>query len=1062
MERPTPSPLRIHTLTRCAFGAGVLLLLALAACSDDARTTPPPGDALEDAGASGEDASPDDAAADAASDTSDSDASPGDVAPDAPPEPQDTGADAAPDVTADTGPRPDTGIDAQVDAEAPEQGPLLIELSPARGSVHGDTPILFVGTGFTEQTTISIGSRPVQRLTWVSATQMAGLTPPGLEGPATVKVVNALGEDLLPGGFVYFLPLEITSVSPRRVSTEGGVVARVRGEGFDPDVQVTVGGRSASGVRFLGSDELEVLLPPGEEGLADVRVTNRNTTATLVGGVEYVAPVLLERLFPAAGPTAGGNVVQAYGRGFTPDTRVSVGGIESPSVSVVSSQEVRFVAPPGAPGFANVALSNASGTSGLVAGYLYRDAAPDALQVEAILPGRGPASGGTRVTVVGAGLDDPALVATLGGGPLQIERRSPTSLLAVTPPGAVGLAALELQAGERAASLDDAWRYVEDVTLTGVSPASGPAEGGNVVTLQGTGFTGDLSARFAGLEAEVLDVTPTTLRVRVPEGSAGPADVEVIRDQGEARALLPQGYTWVAPIEVWGSSPGRGSVAGGTLVSIRGRGFAAPPVVRFGSTLAAEVQRVDAATLVVRAPPAREGTVDITLDFGDGPVRSPDRFTFYNPGTAFGGVWGDAITGAVNVTVLNTGLAPVEGAYVTLSVDQDTPWRGYTNAQGQVTFSGEDLRGEQTVTAVAAGHSSATVQSFNAENVTVFLSPLDGEGPPPGGPPLGTIRGRITGVDKVAEPGPNEFELALVYTTQPGLFEGNPPPGNGNVVLGNGEYTLTSRVGDVAVIGIAGLYNNQTDTFTPYYMDVHRGLFVAQDQTYTVNLDMDIPLNQSTTFKLRDAPRGPNGPNENRVLSYLDFGYEGVFQLLEEVVGPGEFVTALHQPRLQGELEGVTYTFLGGAWTNGDLPYSLALLRGVPQVQSLVELPQLVGVPLPLNPADNGRVMNGYVEFEPNGIAPDFYYILLNKPDNTPVWTLVLPGDEPYFQLPAFPDFSELPPEERPDPLVGGQLFMTVYAARAFTFDYDRFNFNDFSLDNWEAFSATGWVIRLR
>jgi len=82
--------------------------------------------------------------------------------------------------------------------------------------------------------------------------------------------------------------------------------------------------------------------------------------------------------------------------------------------------------------------------------------------------------------------------------------------------------------------------------------------------------------------------------------------------------------------------------------------------------------------------------------------------------------------------------------------------------------------------------------------------------------------------------------------------------------------------------------------------------------------------------------------------------------------------------------------------------------------------------------------------------------------DRTPVWEVVLPGHQPFFQLPEFPDFEELPEDERPAPFVGGPLAMYVTSARAFEFDYDNFEYNDFSLDNWEVFASTAWVIQLR
>ncbi len=969
--------------------------------------------------------------------------------------------------TSDTDtPDTDTSDTDMPDTDTPDmdngpRGPEIVEISPTTGPVDGGTPMLVLGNYFDEGTEVFLGTRALRDVQVLNSNQLIGRTPPGTVGPVDVKVVGDLGDDVIAGGFTYFEPLRVDTVSPNRGATTGGEVILVRGGGFSPRTLVTVGGRSAIEVEFLDARTLQVTTPPGEAGRVDVRLTDRNSSAQLAGGFRYYTPVEIERVFPGAGPVSGGTPVTIYGAGFDDETTLRFGDIDV-DATFVSATELTVNTPPGPAGFVNITVTNDNGVSGLIDGYLYLAPGNNEVTVRGVVPDAGPASGGQIVTVVGENLGGRNLSVTFDGEGLTVLDQSDTTIVGRAPAGAVGSVDVQVSTADGTSTLRDGYEYLPSVEVDSIDPASGPVAGGTEVTITGSGFTQRSVVLFGPLRAQVTEATETSLTVITPSGALGLTDVTV--RVGNLTTIVPDGFEYTQTINIFGLNPAQGSIAGGTFVIIRGEGFAAAPEsVRFGTTPASEIAFIDNSTLSVRSPAGREGAVDVTVSFGDNDVRAPNRFIYFNPGTRFGGAWGQEISGAVNVSVFSSGGGPIENAYVTLSIQRDSRYAGFTNAGGQVTFSGADLFGRQSVTAIAAGYSSATVESFNAENITVFLSPLDGNGAPPGGPPSGTITGYISGVEKIGDPGPNEFELALCETTRPSPFRGNPPTGNGNVVLGNGEYTLISRVGDLAVVCVAGLFNNLTEEFRPLFMGVRRYLFVSAGQTYNVDIEVDIPLNNPLTFKVQNAPRGEPGPNMNEVIPLLDFGFEGVFGGLDTAVGDAEFVTAEHQPHLEGVLEDLSFFVYGGAWTNRRGPYSLAILRSVSETDRVIELPPLLGVPIAENPRDGGRVVNNYVELNPNSnIQPDFYFINIELFDRTPVWDVVLPGNQPFFQLPEFPDFRDLPEDERPAPYVAGPLAMYITSARAIEFDYDNFEYNDFGLDNWEVFTSTAWVIQLR
>lgn len=67
------------------------------------------------------------------------------------------------------------------------------------------------------------------------------------------------------------------------------------------------------------------------------------------------------------------------------------------------------------------------------------------------------------------------------------------------------------------------------ITLSGISPATGPAAGGTVTTITGTGFTGETpQVKFGGVAATAVSVTDDThIRATSPAHAAGQVDVTV-------------------------------------------------------------------------------------------------------------------------------------------------------------------------------------------------------------------------------------------------------------------------------------------------------------------------------------------------------------------------------------------------------------------------------------------------------------------------------------------------------------------------------------------------------
>ncbi len=336
-------------------------------------------------------------------------------------------------------------------------------------------------------------------------------------------------------------------------------------------------------------------------------------------------------------------------------------------------------------------------------------------------------------------------------------------------------------------------------------------------------------------------------------------------------------------------------------------------------------------------------------------------------------------------------------------------------------------------------------------------------------PPRALFTGQLSGLDKLAEPGPDEYQLGVVYTTQVDPQTPNPDPGNGNRVQQSGTYTIETRIGDLALIAVGGLYNNETDTFKPLMMGVERYQFASNGEVYHVDIDLDIELTESLQYKLNNVPSWPDtGPNVVKVETWMNFGFEGVWRSPVKAEPVGNVWLADHQAPLEGELDDVTYMAIGGAYRNPDntdlqtFPRSEGYRRSIGTTTGIHEIPGLVGIAKMVSPANGTVAVDRLFEFElitPN--PPDFYWAVVADPRALsqgfilPKWEIFLPGDQTSFRLPDFPGFAQLPADQQPSPYPGGEWPLLVWGIQKDGFDFDRVSYNDLAREEWEAHSLS-------
>ena len=672
----------------------------------------------------------------------------------------------------------------------------LDSVEPSKGSPAGSETVFVHGWGFTKSVEVFFNDRPALDVFYVNSKKLRITTPAHPLGFADVSVRWPSGKTkTLPSVFLYETDLALDSVEPKVGPVSGGTPMTITGAGFTTDAAVVVGHRLALHIEVVDEGTVFAVTPPGEQGgPADVYVTSAAGIAVAKGAFTYSVLPEIDHLRPGAGPVAGGVTVEILGKWMSPVTQVQFGGVEA-EVLLVEKSRVVAVAPPGSAGFADVVVIGSWGWASLEDGYYYYSSGSPAGGIEAVVPWHGPEAGGNAVSIVGCGITAEEVTGVyVGDTAATVLSTYPEqcSILVKMPPGEGTADVLVVTSGGEFLKTD-AYQYEASMTVEAVEPKVGPDKGGTKIRVFGSNFTENSQVLVGPMPAgEVTFVNEEELEARTPPGSPGLADVTVL--SGLSKASLDNAFLYtVKEPQIWLVTPNYGSQAGGTFMEIIGAGFTPGAMVFVGEGICPDVSVMSYGRVWAYTPPNSVGTYDVTVSADAGQAELPDSYTCFDPTSWYGGTWGQPIDGAVNVTVFDAAeWAPLEGATVVLGSDPDTPFRGDTDINGQVTLSGPVLEGPVDIHTTKQSYDAASIVHMDAENATLYLIPLY---PPSTGPtdpvePLapGSVAGRVVGLGKyvVVPPGdcknkePGSDNLCLPCMVDEDC-------GDGSVCLGMGK-----------------------------------------------------------------------------------------------------------------------------------------------------------------------------------------------------------------------------------------------------------------------------------
>jgi alpha-tubulin suppressor-like RCC1 family protein len=189
---------------------------------------------------------------------------------------------------------------------------------------------------------------------------------------------------------------------------------------------------------------------------------------------------------PNTGPQPGGTSVTITGANFTGATAVSFGPSAAASFTVNSATSITAVSPAGTR-VVDVSVTTPVTTSaGSTADKFTYMPPPTVTKVKL---NKGPAAGGTSVTITGTNFTG-ATAVSFGAIPAaSFTVNSATSITTASPAGTTGTVDITVttSSGTSAISTKDHFKY-ESPTITSISPNTGPVAGGTTVTIIGSGF----------------------------------------------------------------------------------------------------------------------------------------------------------------------------------------------------------------------------------------------------------------------------------------------------------------------------------------------------------------------------------------------------------------------------------------------------------------------------------------------------------------------------------------------------------------------------------------------
>lgn len=162
--------------------------------------------------------------------------------------------------------------------------------------------------------------------------------------------------------------LKVTSVNPMIGTSLGGTLATISGQGFKRrKLFVSFADELVTDLEVNSDSMLTVTVPAHGPGKADIKIWETGKIGVVLNqAFSYVAPPVINAVYPNAGSVAGGSLVTIQGSNFAKDSvRVFFGRAEAADVRVKDGVHLEVKAPGYTEGSVDIILINPDGQQGI-------------------------------------------------------------------------------------------------------------------------------------------------------------------------------------------------------------------------------------------------------------------------------------------------------------------------------------------------------------------------------------------------------------------------------------------------------------------------------------------------------------------------------------------------------------------------------------------------------------------------------------------------------------------------------------------------------------------------
>ena len=931
-------------------------------------------------------------------------------------------------------------------------------VTPATGDVRGGYEVRVRGKALADHGTVQFGTLSSPQQIYVNENVVRTVVPAGRLGCVDVTWTQDGESVSAKNAFCYTEKISVTAVEPQILVAGQPTPITIMGAGFDENTTAYFGNAmiTPAEMQCVSSEKLTGIMAIDQPGTPTLHIANSSSYDAFTNLITVLPELTVDSLAPAYVISGESPQIIIQGSGFDSNTQIRIGNT-AVNPSNVTENQITLPAPSMAPGSYDVLIYDNYRQTRLSSAlhYLTSDAKPGLI---AVSPQFGSSTGGDTVTLIGSQLPQTGNV-TFGTQQAEVLTRTSNTWTIKTP---AGTGSVDITLGDH--TLNNAFQYITIPQTTSISPEHARVDQNNMTaTLTGYGFTDDLRIKFGALESPSVTVQSNNeATAQIPQGS-GRVGITLIQNKARVKTNLT--FTYDEPSNITGMQPNQAVILGGTTVEIFGRGF------QSDMSLWLEDQKID--TLEVKSPnfmtfiaPAHDaGQVTLTLKDKNNQNIDQEILTYFNPSGINTSASGNPINGELHVTVLTVDTAvPIPNATVYIGSDLATSLKRVTDANGRTSFFADELNGAQTVIACAPEHSCNTLQPINASNITLFLedwhaneSDVEIEIPPtppsdgeminpidvtvPYTPKPAYFTGTVGGFGKVdLVSNPNLVRAGIVAQSMLGAYAASYYQDDVYLLRNEGDtYRIRARSGDVALALLCGLYNTQTNEFTPKYIGVKRHQMVTDGAEIVNHLECPLPLNQKQSVKLIDAPL-QSGPNMVVANAYLFVGNEGYIGGFMNGKSETDLVVMTRMPPLRDELAEATYAIAAGAYTNMGYPASVFYEYGVKPQNTPIEVGPAAPIPIFLTPTTEDILNTGKLAWKvehPENV--DFYEMTIRMYSSQGarlLWQFYMPGTATTAE---FPRIHQWPDD------ISGQIYVQITAYKSIRegFDFNKFSTGD-------------------